>query len=76
MLASFFMIMDENTPADKRKLMQKYLKDENTETLSHPPYTPDLVPCDFLLFPHIRKCSAQGHPSDQSFSSVFYLYQR
>ena len=23
----------------------------------HPPYSPDLAPCDFLLFPKLRGCS-------------------
>ena len=25
-------------------------------TVSHPPYSPDLAPCDFLLFPKLRGC--------------------
>ena len=25
-------------------------------TVPHPPYTPDLVPCDFWLFPKLRGC--------------------
>ena len=25
-------------------------------TVPHPPYSPDLAPCDFLLFPNIRGC--------------------
>ena len=26
------------------------------KTVSHPPYSPDLAPCDFLLFPKLRGC--------------------
>ena len=26
------------------------------QTVSHPPYSPDVVPCDFWLFPKIRGC--------------------
>ena len=26
------------------------------KTVSHPPYSPDLSPCDFLLFPKLRGC--------------------
>lgn len=25
------------------------------ETLPHPPYSPDLAPCDFALFPYLKK---------------------
>ena len=26
------------------------------KTVAHPPYSPDLVPCDFWLFPELRGC--------------------
>ena len=26
------------------------------KTVSHPPYGPDLAPCDFRLFPKLRGC--------------------
>ena len=26
------------------------------KTVSQPPYSPDLVPCDFCLFPNLRGC--------------------
>ena len=26
------------------------------KTVRHPPYSPDLAPCDFWLFPKIRGC--------------------
>ena len=26
------------------------------KTLPHPPYSPDLAPCDFCLFPKLRGC--------------------
>ena len=26
------------------------------KTVSHPPYIPDLAPCDFWLFPKLRGC--------------------
>ena len=27
-----------------------------TNTVPHPPYSPDLAPCDFWLFPKLRGC--------------------
>ena len=27
-----------------------------TKTVPHPPYSPDLAPCDFWLFPKLRDC--------------------
>ena len=26
------------------------------KTVPHPPYSPDLAPCDFFLFPKLRGC--------------------
>ena len=27
-----------------------------TKTVPHPPYSPDLAPCDFWLLPNLRGC--------------------
>jgi [histone H3]-lysine36 N-dimethyltransferase SETMAR len=32
-----------------------YLTRQNVELMGHPPYSPDLAPNDFFLFPHIKK---------------------
>ena len=29
------------------------------KTVSHPPYSPDLAPCDFWLFPKPRGCRSE-----------------
>ncbi|GFX62446.1 uncharacterized protein TNCV_412881 [Trichonephila clavipes] len=31
------------------------LQQNNVEILPHPPYSPDLTPCDFWLFPQLKK---------------------
>ena len=47
-----------NAPAYKLPLVHDYLAEENTETLPHPAYSPDLALCDFCLFPHPKTCLA------------------
>lgn len=32
-----------------------YLKEKNVELMAHPPYSPNLSPCDFFLFPMVKK---------------------
>ena len=32
-----------------------YLKEENIKLMSHCPYSPDLSPNDFFLFPNVKK---------------------
>ena len=43
-----------NTPAHKAELVKEILQKLNIETLAHPPYSPDLTPCDFWLFPVLK----------------------
>lgn len=48
-------LLHDNAPAHKSKLVQDYLKQERIIQLPHPPYSPDLSPCDFFLFPKLKK---------------------
>ena len=33
----------------------KFLTSKNVLTVPHPPYSPDLAPCDYFLFPKLKK---------------------
>ena len=37
-------------------LVTDYLSKMGIKTVHHPPYSPDLAPCDFWLFPKLRGC--------------------
>ena len=37
-------------------LVTYYLTKMAIKTVCHPPYSPDLAPCDFCLFPRLRGC--------------------
>ena len=37
-------------------LVTDYLSKKGIKTVLHPPYSPDLAPCDFWLFPKLRGC--------------------
>jgi histone-lysine N-methyltransferase SETMAR len=41
----------DNTPAHKALCVQQFLTKNGMTQLLHPPYLPDLAPCDFFLFP-------------------------
>lgn len=45
----------DNAPAHRAQLTQNFLQSTNLEILPHPPYSPDLAPCDFFLFPKMKK---------------------
>ena len=49
-LKGTFMLHD-NAPAYKYKVVVDFLDKEKVKVIKHPPYSPDLSPCDFFLFP-------------------------
>ena len=42
-------------PKYKSSSVAQCLKSEKVNILSHPPYSPALAPCDFCLFPKLKK---------------------
>ena len=53
-------LLHDNAPAHKSTTLQEYLKEPELHVLDHPPYSPDLSPCDFWLFPRLKEMLA-GH---------------
>ena len=50
-----------------------FLASEKVKVLNHPPYSPDLSPCDFFLFPRFKKMlSGNKYTSISSLGSVIY----
>ena len=49
-----------NALAHKSAMVQEYLKESGLDVLDHPPYSPDLSPFDFWLFPRLKEMLA-GH---------------
>ena len=37
------------------RLLSLFLASEKVKVLNYPPYSPDLSPCDFFLFPKLKK---------------------
>ena len=44
----------DNAPSHRAAYTQKAIQQLGFELLNHPPYSPDLAPCDFFLFPVIK----------------------
>ena len=49
-----------NAHAHISHLVQQFLAKHGTAQLQQPPYSSDLAPCDFLLFPRLKKV-LKGH---------------
>ena len=46
--------IQDNTPVHNSILVTDYLTKMGIKTVPQPPYSPDLAPCDFWLFPKLR----------------------
>ena len=46
----------DNAPVYNSILVTDYLSKMGINTVPQPPYSPDLAPCDFWLFPKLRDC--------------------
>ena len=49
-----FILHYDNASAHTARLTVAFLEEEQVKLLGHPPYSPDLAPCDFFLFPKIK----------------------
>jgi len=45
----------DNAPAHTTLSVQQFLAKNNMMVIPHPSYSPDLVPCDSFLFPHMKR---------------------
>ena len=45
----------DNARPHVHQAVKSYLKDNSLHTIDHPPYSPDLAPCDFWLFDYIKQ---------------------
>ena len=58
------LLLHDNASAHKAKVTTTFLGEQGIHVLDHPPYSPDLAPCDFWLFPILKERLA-GHKFDR-----------
>jgi hypothetical protein len=51
--SSNWILHHDNAPAHRAVTTNEFLAKHNIPSLPHPPYSPDLDPCDFFLFPQV-----------------------
>ena len=49
-----WLLHHDNAPAHAALLTRRFLTDNNMTVVPHPPYSPDLAPSDFFLFPKLK----------------------
>ena len=69
-------LLHDNVSSHKIEVVKSFLASEKVRVLNHlnqPPYSPDLSPCDFFLFPRLRKMlSGNKCTSRSSLCSAIY----
>ena len=48
------LLHHDNAAAHRVASTQEFLHAEKVHQLEHPPYSPDLTPCDFFVFPFVK----------------------
>ena len=66
-------LLQNNASSHKWEVVKSFLASEKVKVLKHPPYSPDLSPCDFFLFPRLKKMlSGNKYTSRSSLGSAIY----
>ena len=68
-------LLHDNASSHKCEIvnLKSFLASEKVKVLNHPPYSPDLSPCDFFLFPRFKKMlSGNKYTSKSSLGSSIY----
>jgi len=50
-----WLLHHDNTPAHNALIIREFLAKNNIAVLEQPPYSPNLDPCDFFLFPKLKE---------------------
>jgi len=53
--ANGFILHHDNALCHTLLLVWQFLSNKNIMVCPHPPYSPDLAPCNFCLFPRVKK---------------------
>ena len=65
-------LLHDNASSHKCEVVKSFLASEKVKVLNHPPYSPDLSPCDFFLFPRLKMLSGNKYMFRSSFGSAIY----
>ena len=66
-------LLHDNASSHKCEVVKSFLASEKVKVLNHPPYSPDLSPCDFFLFLRLKKMlSGNKYMSRSSLGSAIY----
>lgn len=66
-------LLHDNVPAHKSHIVRSFLEKEKVHVLLHLTYSPDLSPCDFFVFPKLKKhLSGRSYAARNALGSAIY----
>ena len=66
-------LLHDNASSHKCEVVKSFLASEKVKVLNHPPYSPELSPCDFFLLPRLKKMlSGNKYTSRSSLDRAIY----
>ena len=66
-------LVHDNASSHKCEVVKSFFASKKVKVLNHPPYSPYLSPCDFFLFPRLKKMlSGNKYASRSSHGSAIY----
>ena len=66
-------LLHDSASSHKCEVVKSFLASEKMKVLNHPPYSPDLSPCDFFLLPrHKKMLPGNKYTSRSSHGSAIY----
>ncbi len=72
-LKNRWILHHDNVRPHTARVVTEWLEQQNIETVPHPPYSPDLAPCDFWLFPTLKKAlRGRRFNSDEEVKQAVY----
>jgi len=58
-------LLHDNAPSHNATIIKQFLAQRKVTELDHPPYSPDLAPADYFLFPKVK-----SHLKERLFDSI------
>ena len=65
------LLLQGNAAVHKSRFAMAALHTHGFEPLVHPPYSPDLAPSDFYLFPNLKKNDLRGNEVEEAILAHF-----
>ena len=71
----YVRLLHDNAPTHKARIVTDFLASEKVTLLPHPPYSPDLAPCNYFLFPKLKyHLSGRRYNSRNALGSAVYQF--